>query len=399
MAFPTGIERAPLFPYNRINNENAQIFGGEHMKRTIASLEGLRGCAALLVVVYHMQFYLPGRGASRNGYLAVDLFFVLSGFVICSAYGNRIGDTRQWLSFMVRRFGRLWPTHMVASVLYYVMLNLLVAMAVVLRIPNAHPFVPTVTEAGSIATMTQGLHLFQYDIGNGVSWSTADEFYIYILFGALCLLMPARHRAAGFATLAILGYAIAVWASLIPRSCMTRGDCLGATFDWGWARCMAGFFIGATIAHYRDHRIVTSTTGAATQISITAIVIALILFADCIPGLALVAPSVFALLIASLSRDEGPIARLLHCRATQYLGSVSYSLYLGHAVFRPALLVSEKFTTGPVALAIEYTVFLAASFVLANRLNRSVETPFRERFNAWADTAFRSSALSRPAVD
>ncbi|WP_082012214.1 acyltransferase family protein [Burkholderia sp. A9] len=369
------------------------------MKRTIASLEGLRGCAALFVVIYHMQFDSAGRGVSRNGYLAVDLFFVLSGFVICSAYGARMGDTRQWLSFMVRRFGRIWPTHMVASVLFYVMLNWMVMLAVLAGSPSAPPFVPTLREVVAIVTMTQGFHLFQYDIGTGVSWSTADEFYVYLLFGALCLMMPGRCRVVVFAALAMTGYAIAAWASIVPKSCLAKGDCFGMTFDWGWARCMAGFFIGAVIAQHRDHRVVMHATGSAPQIAVVAIAIALILFADRVPGSALAAPAVFAMLIASLSRDEGPIARLLHCRAPQYLGGISYSLYLGHAVFRPALLLSEKVATGPVALAIEYVVFLAASFVLANRLNRSVETPFRKRFNTWADVMFRPSALGRPAVD
>src|SRR5580693_4666657 len=76
----------------------------------IKSLESLRGIAALLVVIHHV----PGWNLQihdvrflRNGYLLVDLFFVLSGFVIHRAYADKIASFPQLVRFQFLRFGRL----------------------------------------------------------------------------------------------------------------------------------------------------------------------------------------------------------------------------------------------------------------------------------------------------
>src|SRR5258708_32734760 len=77
------------------------------------ALDGWRGIAALWVALYHSPFYghLYGVPLVRNAYLFVDLFFVLSGFVISHAYADRLGDGKAVLVFLIRRFGRLWPLH------------------------------------------------------------------------------------------------------------------------------------------------------------------------------------------------------------------------------------------------------------------------------------------------
>jgi peptidoglycan/LPS O-acetylase OafA/YrhL len=70
-----------------MNPSSKQFFGG---------LESLRGIAALMVVFYHIEWTNPltHHLIFRNGYLMVDLFFVLSGFVICYNYGQKIGNAK-----------------------------------------------------------------------------------------------------------------------------------------------------------------------------------------------------------------------------------------------------------------------------------------------------------------
>ena len=62
------------------------------------SLESLRGVAALLVAFYHVAWLIrfTMRGSCGNSYLMVDLFFVLSGFVMCHGYGDRIRNRHVW---------------------------------------------------------------------------------------------------------------------------------------------------------------------------------------------------------------------------------------------------------------------------------------------------------------
>ena len=82
------------------------------------ALDGLRGVAALCVLAYHAGLKLPsavdGRPAAfAHGWLAVDLFFVLSGFVIAQAYGERLAAGAGWRAFARARVRRLYPTYLV----------------------------------------------------------------------------------------------------------------------------------------------------------------------------------------------------------------------------------------------------------------------------------------------
>jgi peptidoglycan/LPS O-acetylase OafA/YrhL len=79
------------------------------------ALDGLRGVFALAVVTLHCNVYgyfydLP---IVRSAYLAVDFFFVLSGFVISHASMHRLGSFRALGTFVIRRFERVWPLHAV----------------------------------------------------------------------------------------------------------------------------------------------------------------------------------------------------------------------------------------------------------------------------------------------
>ena len=74
-------------------------------------LDGLRGVAAMIVVIFHLfETYSPGPSEQiiNHGYLAVDFFFVLSGFVIGYAYDDRWGAMSTW-DFFKRRLIRLQP--------------------------------------------------------------------------------------------------------------------------------------------------------------------------------------------------------------------------------------------------------------------------------------------------
>src|SRR5580700_3165978 len=79
----------------------------------IQELESIRGLAAMLVVFYHTPRWNPlcNIGIFNNGYIMVDLFFVLSGFVIYSAYAQKINSRPDLGRFQFLRFGRLYPVH------------------------------------------------------------------------------------------------------------------------------------------------------------------------------------------------------------------------------------------------------------------------------------------------
>jgi len=343
----------------------------------IRSFEGLRGIAALFIVVHHMFCAWP-HPLSANAYLAVDLFFVLSGFVISSACGPQLSNLASLRTFMIRRIGRLWPTHLATTVL---------ALIVARHLP---PFGETL----ALTTMSQGLNLFQAGIGNAVSWSAGDEMYVYLLFGAGCILMHRPVRMVVFAALALTACVLAAWIE-IDRTCLLQGGCLSKlVHQFGWLRCIAGFFVGTLIYDFRD-RLVTLTNHPAFQVTAFSAALFLLISADALPGSALTAPLTFGALISALISDRGPVARILQTPAAQYLGKVSYPLYLAHGVMLP-LVVSMPADIGLMDQLVTYALFLFWAFAAAHLLHNYVEVPFRNRFNAWSQTFSHTTSSHAP---
>ena len=86
-----------------------------YTKNRFHVLDGMRGLAAVVVMIYHW-FNDEHFRLLKNPFLAVDFFFILSGFVICYAYGTRIDQGLSISDYIVRRIGRLYPV-MFTSVL------------------------------------------------------------------------------------------------------------------------------------------------------------------------------------------------------------------------------------------------------------------------------------------
>jgi peptidoglycan/LPS O-acetylase OafA/YrhL len=79
-------------------------------------LDGLRGVAAVCVVLFHRHYWMPSRHFLDHGYLAVDFFFCLSGFVIAHAYGARLANGMTFRQFVVVRVIRLYPLLVLGAV-------------------------------------------------------------------------------------------------------------------------------------------------------------------------------------------------------------------------------------------------------------------------------------------
>ena len=78
-------------------------------------LDSLRGICALLVATFHLNVmsHVFELALLRNGWMFVDFFFVLGGFVIMTAYGGgRVRTAGDGWRFLLRRLGRVWPLHL-----------------------------------------------------------------------------------------------------------------------------------------------------------------------------------------------------------------------------------------------------------------------------------------------
>ncbi|MBL8673325.1 MAG: acyltransferase, partial [Rhodospirillales bacterium] len=192
-----------------------------------------------MVVLYHATFtsHLLHLPIVTHGYLFVDFFFVLSGFVITHAYAKRLESTDDVLAFLIRRFGRVWPLH-AATLLAMIAVAALAAalLPAGLRTHLVEPFIakwqPDTVPA--VLLMLNGVGKLDAHFWNWPSWSIGSEFYTYALFAVVCV------AARGRALVPALALAIGGLLGLIT---LARWN-MDVTYDFGLFRCVYGFFCG-----------------------------------------------------------------------------------------------------------------------------------------------------------
>lgn len=305
------------------------------------ALDGWRGIAALAIAFYHLPIAHPFRGLEgwKNLELFVDLFFVLSGFVIMHAWGQRLasaGDARQ---FMIRRFWRVWPLHIVIlGAFVLVEFGEALAGRVIGLSFGETPFTGS-TSLASLASnivMMQSLNLHGTTTWNGPAWSISVEFWTYALFALVMLL--SRGRTLALVMMAAGGLvAISVLSPIY----------LFATHDYGMARAVYGFFTGAVTYRLVMRGTPRPAAGAVGEIGMVAAML-IYLATTGLDASSLFAPLVFAGLVIVFARGAGPVSALLLSRPVQALGLWSYSIYLVHTLLyygmRMGLILIGKLT-------------------------------------------------------
>jgi peptidoglycan/LPS O-acetylase OafA/YrhL len=361
----------------------------------ISSFEGARGVAAMLVALYHFNLFLPFGLAFpafiSYGYLFVDLFFVLSGYVICSTYENRLETGNDFVTFTIRRFGRLYPLLIFSTAAFVLIPDAFILAKHVLvafgrqgmfQNPDALTYyLPTGAEALATLTMTHGLGMFDKAILNYASWSISTEFYTYLVFAGLCILLRGRARLAVFMAVSMAGILVTCWASLFVHHCVAQFACLDVTADYGLARCIGSYFLGCLTFYASRHIRLRETLWQTCALVGAGSLFALV---GREPILALTFPFAFAFLILSLSSDRGFVAHALKSKAAQMLGQRSYSLYLMH----PALLQLFGHSVGHISgvakgLAV-MVLYIVTLIVISGLTYQFIERPFRDLFNRWA---------------
>lgn len=373
------------------------------------ALESLRGVAALMVVLFHIPawneafFHLT---PVRNGYLMVNLFFVLSGFVLFHCYQGAISSRLDLARFMILRFGRLYPVHIVFLALF---LGVEVAKYVAaerfgLRSVNSTPF-----GENSIQALVEQVFLVQA-LGfsgnqltfNAPAWSISTEFYTYVIFG-VALLGLSRARFIAFSA-ALSAVAMALLVAL--------GEGIGS-FD-GMVACVAGFFAGCLVSAAFQALAGRRLPNALCGLAFAATIAFLCVKERGNPAWDVLIFPLSALLVITLLMTPGSLPNvLLDSRPLRWLGERSYSLYMGHwlviwvanqvlrVVFKaPDTLVAGKYHSRlTLEMAwVAYPATVLATIALAWLMYRMIENPARQWARRLADAAGRrASPEPKPA--
>jgi len=281
------------------------------------TLDGWRGVCALLVALHHFPAhgFVYALPLVRNAWLLVDFFFVLSGFVIAYAYGERLSTGAQIKSFTLRRFLRLWPLHVVILCGFVVLEIIGYA-----RTGTIFTGGRSLYALGTNLLLVQALGLHPGLTWNTPSWSISIEFWTYLIFAAVCFSLP-RLRAAASIVLIASSVAILVFVSRFG---------MRETFDWAIARCIFGFFTGVLTFEIWSRGWLKRFGSSSAEIGAVLFALAYLLF---IPGnraLEYLAPPIFACLVLVFANGRGLVSEMMDRRAVNALGRWSYSIYMVH---------------------------------------------------------------------
>lgn len=311
-------------------------------KERLHHLDGIRGIAALGVVIGHSNWpnHIKYWGFEST-FLWVDFFFVLSGFVIAYNYQARLGEGFGVGNYMVRRMARIYPAH-------FVMLVLLLGYEILKYATQGSAGISAEREAftnnnwetflASLA-LVQAMGLFTGSFWNGPSWSISTEAWTYLLFG-LVFLWFRKSRAmivGGTITLILISYAVIL---INPNR-----DYLSVEADFGFFRCVAGFGMGVLCFNAWLTRQGREAKPGVQAVQIALMALAFLAVSQRLYAspLTLGAPILFGALVYLLAvYRHGALERLLLIAPIQFLGRISYSLYISHAFIRRFVTTGHK---------------------------------------------------------
>lgn len=294
----------------------------------LKALTSLRFVAAAWVVMFAAWPHIasaPDISLAGKGYLGVEVFFILSGFILSHVYLQAFGEgSYRWKSFLWARIARVYPLHLVtlAGVALLGIGAGVAGMAVD----------PGLTDWRSLPahlTMTQSWGLAPSAAFNHPSWSISAEWFAYLTFPAYAFVAWRLRHRPWMAIAAAVVFMLALYASFqaLAGFSLTR-----ATFQWGALRIVPCFAYGCAL--YLMHRRGVPHAGWLALAGGAGVLLAA---GFGLPDpVTVLAAGVMILGLGGISNEKaGPLAS----PAGVYLGEISYSVYMVNA---PVLLVGTN---------------------------------------------------------
>lgn len=343
-----------------------------------SKLESLRGVAAVLVVLYHSPWTWGERRLTwfDHGYLLVDFFFILSGFVMCHAYHAKIIQGMSFRDYFALRISRLYPLHLAILICWlpYVLLK----QGFAAQTGESHEALA----ASNLSSFLSNLLLIQawglHDSlsWNGPSWSISAELFAYLAFFVTTVTIDRRGRWWVPFGLSMAGYA---W--LLSQ----QGSDFDYTYDYGCVRGLAGFNLGLVV--YRICPALRLSFASQSWLELATTCLATVSIGGASTTFGIVETMLsFALLVGVFSlATDGVVGRLLMWPPMQWLGRWSYSIYLVHALVIAVasntvsrLVPRDLIASSPVTAIIANVLLLAVVIAISRWTFERIERPARD---------------------
>jgi len=350
----------------------------EQVRMRYHSLDSLRFVAACGVMLFHYQDYLPWlsgprTGLSRNAYLMVDFFFILSGFVIHQTYSARMASVGDYFVYLRRRLARIYPLHL-ATFLFMAGMGVVIAFSGVdvhhmarfrlsAVLPNLLLLHAWGVEGWSSSTLSF----------NGPSWSISAEFGVYLIFP---LLLMMQRRVQPWLWFAFAGCLI--FLNMRLRELLGLDGWTLATWDFGVIRAIPSFVFGMGISALVQRRVVR----VRSSIAYCTMAVLVIMMQAGVDDTYIVLMFVPVIWLAANADATGSLA-LLKRPSFVRLGEASYSVYMLHQCVALVILqmCRKLFGPAPVAMTIAVVVCLVFTTALSLWVYAHFELPARLRLS------------------
>lgn len=340
-----------------------------------SDIDGLRALAVIAVVVYHAQFALSGGIALSGGFIGVDVFFVISGYLITGILMKQAeGEGISIWDFYAKRTRRILP-----ALLVVVLCTTVTAWIYML---------PSQLEAfgqsalGALGFVSNIVFAFEDAYNADASelkpllhtWSLGIEGQFYLIFPLIVLLF-VKTRVGDYALGIIV---VGLGVSLLYAEAMSQVDQIRNFFllpSRAW-QLLAGAVLAILEVQMQGRRSETLLGTAMPSVGLILVFYAIVFFDDemLLPALLSAIPVAGAMLMIWFARPGEMVTDLLSSRPVAYVGRISYSFYLWHFSIFAFLRITGEFEDIGGKLAA-----IALSGGLAVVTYHFVERPFRDR--------------------
>lgn len=336
-------------------------------------IDGLRAIAVVAVVLYHAEFMLGGEQILKGGFIGVDVFFVISGYLITKIILREMdADNFSFVHFYHRRARRILPA-------LFTMMAACIAYAWTLLLPKAMQ-----EFAGSgLASLAFGSNFWFWLEDSYTAepssfkpllhtWSLSVEEQFYVIFPLLLLIIYRFARAHLPVIFAVLFVISLGWASYLSTRSVDSNFYLLPSRGWE-------LLAGALLVRWETRQSASDQPWMyqlLPGLGFILICLALVLMRDDMahPSLITLAPVFGCMLVIMYGGHGDIISKLLSSRPLVFIGLTSYSLYLWHFPVFVFARIKEDFSSNTEkfeAIAISTVLALAAYFL--------IETPARKK--------------------
>jgi len=341
------------------------------MKKHYLYLDAARGFAAISVVIYHFKDFLPASLPFQGSFLAVDLFFLMSGFVICRSYESRLQDgTMNFFSFAKTRIIRLYPLYLLATVIGFLY-----------QVVKIHLHMPS---AASVGMLLSALPTAVFMLPSSMAMPSAGSSFPFapsawslsleLWFNLVWALGLYRLSPRGIGCLTLLSAAVLIF----------EGVKFG-TVDLGWgfstllggaARFWFSFLLGILICRFRN---------SFSRISLPlwpAALLASLFISIAQHNIILQFTWIFAVfpLFVFLALRNEPSGKAV--ALSDFLGRTSYAIYILHAPLELFLfgIFKALFHADPLKLApFSGVVAVLTVILISSALTYLYDEPLRKK--------------------